>query len=88
MEIQWQSDLVCCTEVITNELARGLPQKSISLTYALAIRSENRNADKPDWARINQAIIDKWGLKGLERIKKKAWTLIEERRAGITPSTP
>lgn len=79
MKEEWQSYLVCCTAVITNEIAQGLTQKQISLTYAMAIVSGHVGADIPDWPRINQAILDKWGLKGLNRVKNLAWQLIEKK---------
>lgn len=55
--------------VIENEISKGLNQKQIAQTYALAIRS----SWPTDWRRVNQAIIDRWSVKGLERIKKMAW---------------
>ena len=57
MTEQWQSDLVCCTAVIKNEVKQGLAQKQIALTYAMAIRSWTRKADLPDWEQINLAIV-------------------------------
>lgn len=80
MKEEWQSYLVCCTAVITNEINQGLTQKQISLTYAMAIVSGHVGADQPDWPCINQAILDKWGLKGLNRVKKLAWKRIGEKR--------
>lgn len=77
MNQQWQIDLVCCTEVIVNEVAQGFTQKQISLTYALTIRSESNGADNPDWPRINGAIAGRWGPEGLEHVKRKAWKLIQ-----------
>ena len=75
----FQSFLVCCTAVICNEVDKGLTQKQIAQTYAMAIVSDTYKMDKPDWTRINNAIIGKWGIKGLERIKKKAWKLIADK---------
>ncbi len=80
MEPQFQSFLVCCTAVITNEVSKGLTQKQISLTYAMAIVSEHAGVDRPDWPRINGSIADRWGLKGLERVKKLAWKRLGERK--------
>jgi|GEM_PF-6643971 hypothetical protein len=77
--MSFQSFLFCCTDVITNEVAQGLTQKQIALTYAMAIVSETHRMDLPDWPKINSVIIDRWGAKGLERVKKKAWKLIENR---------
>lgn len=55
--------------VIENEIAQGLSQRQIAQTYALALRS----SWKTDWKRVNAAILAKWP-KGLERIKKLAWS--------------
>lgn len=82
-ESGWQSYLVCCTMVIVNDVAQGLTQKQIALTYAMAIISERNKADLPDWAKINQAILDRWGQKGLNRVKNLAWALIEEKTANL-----
>ncbi len=56
--------------VIENEIAQGCTQKQIAMTYALAIKSSYAT----DWTRVNNAIIGKWSRKGLERIKKMAWS--------------
>lgn len=79
-EQKWQSYLVCCTAVITNEIKQGLTQKQISLTYAMAILSDHAGADKPDWPLVNQAIVGKWGQKGLDRVKRLAWQLIDDKK--------
>lgn len=72
--------LVCCTEVIKQEVTfKGATRKSIGLTYAMAMRSEAAKADKPDWKAINQAILARWGIKGLEAVKQRAWRLFEGR---------
>jgi len=67
--------LVCCTQVIQNEIAQGLTQKQIATTYAMTLVSAARGADNPDWAAINGAILAKWKMSGLERIKKRAWDI-------------
>ena len=64
--------LVCCTQTICDEVRQGLTQKEIAVTYALAIRSASVGADTPDWAAINGAILSRWKMSGLERIKKLA----------------
>jgi hypothetical protein len=68
----WQIYMVCCTEVICNEVAQGLTQKDIALSYAMAIRSAANGVERPDWGKINGAILAKWKMSGLERIKKRA----------------
>lgn len=59
--------------VIENEIKLGIPQKSIALTYAFGLRSSG----KVDWKRINNALIAKFGQRGLARIKARAWRLYE-----------
>ena len=68
--------MICCTSTICDEVAAGLKQNDIALSYALAIRSAARGADKPDWHAINAAILSRWAPSGLERIKKRAHDLI------------
>lgn len=64
-----QMHIWCVEAVIENEIAQGLNQRQIAQTYALALRS----AYKTDWKRVNEAILKRWP-KGLERIKKMAWS--------------
>ena len=67
-------ELCCCTQVLIAEaLNPVITQKSIALTYALAINS----SETKDWKAINDAIIKRWSVSGLERIKKMAWKRIE-----------
>ena len=56
--------------VIQNEIKQKCKQKQIAQTYALALRSSY----KTDWAIVNAAIIERWSVSGLERIKKLAWS--------------
>lgn len=72
--------LMCCEMVIENEIQQGLGQKDIALTYAMTMHSEDNGRDA-DWKRINQAIIAKWGVRGLSRIKTLAHSLHERRNA-------
>lgn len=64
-----ESHLQCVEDVIENEIRQGCNQRQIAQSYALAIRS----SWPTDWPRVNAAIIDKWP-KGLERIKRMAWS--------------
>lgn len=64
--------LIGCTETICDEVALGLTQKSIAITYAMALRSQEAGMDSPDWKAINTAILSRWKMSGLERIKKMA----------------
>lgn len=71
-----QFNLVCCTQTILHEIANKATQKYVAVTYAIALKSEAQGADKPDWPKINRAILDRWSMSGLERIKKWAWDLV------------
>lgn len=73
----FQVSLVCCTQVICNEIAQGISRKSVALTYAMAITSEARSADAPVWGEINRAIVKKWGTRGLAAVKNRAWKIVE-----------
>lgn len=69
----FQINLICCTQVLVNEVARPeLTQNDIALTYAMALKSAMQGADKPDWRAINTAILGRWKMSGLERIKMRA----------------
>ena len=46
-----------------------MTQRDIASTYGLALRS----SAETDWAKVNAAIIERWSVSGLERIKKAAW---------------
>ncbi len=56
-------------QLIEREIAAKLTQRQIAQTYALAMKSSYPT----DWARVNAAIVARWP-KGLERIKKMAWS--------------
>lgn len=70
-----QISLVDCTRVICDEIAAGLTQQEIALTYAMAMVAKVRGAADPDWKAINSAILGKWKMSGLERIKKRAYDI-------------
>lgn len=56
-------------ETIMREIGdKRMKQRDVAQTYALLIR---QNA-QVDWAAINEAIISRWSLSGLERIKNMA----------------
>lgn len=76
----WTINLVCCTQVILDELSwPQTTRKSVGLTYAMAMKSQAQGADKPDWPTINNAILKRWGHRGLETVKRRAWRLIERK---------
>ena len=63
---------------------RLINQKSVALSYALALRDE---ASVPvDWGRVNAAIRKRWP-KGLERVKGMAWKAIETGESPLTRAT-
>jgi len=52
------------------ELAdQRMTQRDIALSYALALNTP----DDVDWPTVNQAIIARWSLSGLKRVKDMAW---------------
>lgn len=53
------------------EIAQGSSQKSVASTYALALM----DGEATNFARANKAIIDRWSLAGLERVKTMAWKI-------------
>jgi hypothetical protein len=47
-------NLVCCTQVICNEVShKEVRRKDVALTYAMALKSWAQKADVPDWKTIN-----------------------------------
>lgn len=54
-------------EITTPEMDEG----QVALTYRLCLQSSER--DSIDWGRVNRAILARWGLAALERIKRRAW---------------
>ncbi len=74
----WRINMIGCTDTIIEELTwEHSTRKSVGLSYALAMKSEAQGADTPDWKTINAAIRERWGLRGLERVKQRAWRLCE-----------
>ena len=81
-EPKFTAELACCEMVMLNEIAQpDTKQKSLALTYAMSIASSE--AMSIDWKKVNNAIISRWSRSGLERIKKQAWRLIEQKRAAL-----
>ena len=63
-------ELCDCQNVLLEEIAdKHFTQKSVALTYAMAMESSER----VDWYVVNQAIIKRWSESGLERVKRMAW---------------
>lgn len=60
-------EIAAVESVIESEIEKGLNQRQIAQTYALALRS----SWPTDWLRVNNAILTRWP-KGLNRIKEMA----------------
>ena len=68
---QAKIELYDCTAVLLCEIRmKEIKQKDVACTYALALRSSEIN----DWKSVNQAIINRWSMAGLKRIKEMAWS--------------
>ena len=64
-------ELGSCTNVLLDEIAdKKAHQRDVAKTYRLALMS----SEKTDWKIVNQAILRRWSLSGLKRIKKLAWS--------------
>ena len=76
-DIEFRINLVCCTDTICDLMKAKRPiQRDVASFYAMAIKSEAQKADKPDWPTINRAILTRWKMSGLERIKKRAFDIL------------
>lgn len=64
--------LLDCARVIEDEIAAKMTQPEIAKTYALAMLSDRAGVCEADWKRINRAIIDRWSMAGLGRVKRLA----------------
>lgn len=76
-------ELACVETVIENEIAQGLKQKDIAMTYAMGIVS----SWPTDWPRVNQMIVNRWP-KGLKRVKTMAWAILEQKRKELADRVP
>ncbi len=66
-------EMTCCEEVLLAEIGRPeMKRLDVAKTYTLAMRGSE--ADSIDWAKVNQAIIDRWSVSALEYIKGLAWS--------------
>ena len=64
-------ELMDCTNVLLREIAdKRFKQRIVAKTCALALRSSYPT----DWPVVNDAIIKRWSMSGLERIKAMAWS--------------
>ena len=73
--------LMDCARVIEDEIAAGMTQLDIAKTYAMAMASETNGAWEADWPRVNKAILGRWSMTGLVRVKKLAHKAFAAPRA-------
>lgn len=65
-------EMVCCESVLLREIAdKRSRQRDVAQTYRLAL--ESSEGSTLDWGRVNAAIIERWSLSGLLRIKTLAY---------------
>ena len=62
------AEIVDVERAIEDEINHGLYRKSIAQTYSLALRS----SWPTDWKAVNDMIIERWSVSGLEWIKEQA----------------
>lgn len=63
------------TGTLLREIAlKQCKRKCVAKTYALAIRS----TVSTDWARVNDAIVERWSQSALGYIKALAWATLED----------
>jgi hypothetical protein len=58
--------------MIEDEIASRARQADVAVTYAFAMRSASAGVWISDWPRVNKAILDRWSMTGLKRVKKLA----------------
>jgi len=64
-------EMLWCDEVLLQEIVNPDCKKSnVAKAYALALRS----SWPTDFKKVNKAIVDRWGLNGLQYIKEMAWS--------------
>ena len=69
-------ELFCCTQTLMQEINnKQFKQADVALTYAMAVCS----SDKTDWHKVNKAIMERWSISGLKRVKDMAWKRIEQK---------
>lgn len=69
-------ELMDVENVILEEIAvPEVKRKSIAQTYAFGIGS----SEDINWKRINEAIVKRWSISGLNYIKRIAWKMVEHK---------
>jgi hypothetical protein len=68
-------ELINAEQEIMREIADPkMKRADIAATYAFLIRQQTQ--ERPDWPKINGAIIERWSMAGLKWIKNRAWKLV------------
>ena len=73
--------------LLAGEMQHGAP-RSAAVAYALLIQAHSGDGAEV-WRSINEALVERWGEKGRERVKKMAWAIhegcaVQERSRGET----
>ncbi len=67
-------ELINCENCILDEIAdKESNRNDVAETYAFCIIS----SEKPNFGRINRAILQRWTRSGLDYIKRRAWNWVE-----------
>ena len=67
-----------CTRILVEEIEElRLSQNDVAITFAAAMRSEAAGADKPDWGKVGQAALKRWGPAGWKKVKDRGWKIFE-----------
>lgn len=71
-------------QAVIDRVTQGETQAVVAIAYAEAIIFQGID----DWKPVNRAIIDRWSLSGLARIKRDAWKLVRctPKRAQAPPA--
>lgn len=64
------AELLNGQELIIREIKNKATQTQVARTYALTLRS----SEPTNWEVVNRAIVNRWSISGLERIKSMAWS--------------
>ena len=63
-------ELIDCTDTLLDEISnKKMKQKDIAITYKLSLMS----SEPTDYKKVNRAIVERWSVAGLVRIKEMAW---------------
>lgn len=66
-------ELAACEATLLSEIHdRRMKRRDVAKTYRLAM--ESSECDQVNWAKVNEAIIERWSMHALEWIKEQAWS--------------